>query len=258
MNTNQPTSPFSNLLNQSRGLIDNIKRSYHNSSLFKTNSCYYCHNSIIGSFYQDLYDHRICSCHPRYMCVSCMGFCDSNCIEVSSGKFLCSSCQQHHTTQKEAKAMIKMIRSHYEQIGLGVIDRFHLELVSVEEMRCLVSSDGVGDVLGLAIRNGRRYDIRVLTNLSHTAMAGILAHEILHIWQYQRNLKAPQRICEGFCDLGSYEIYTQIKTQHSEVKIQMLQEDPSPIYGDGYRIVKRYFDKAGWAGVIKKMEGYLL
>jgi len=159
----------------------------------------------------------------------------------------------HQKLLKDAKEMIKMIRAHYEKIGLGVIERFHLEMVSVEEMHRMTS----GDVLGLASSNGRRYYIHVLENLSHTAMVGILAHEILHIWQFQRRLNAPNRISEGFCDLGSYEIYSQIKTQHSEVKIQMLQEDPSPIYGDGYRIVKRYFDKAGWAGVIKKMEGYL-
>ncbi|MBR1466839.1 MAG: hypothetical protein IJ607_10855 [Bacteroidaceae bacterium] len=253
MNPDKPTSPFSSLLDKSRNLIDDIKRSYHDSPLFKTNSCYFCGKPIVGRYYTDLYDHSLCSTHPRRFCVSCSGFCDSGCIEVGGGKYLCSSCQNFHTTLKDAKEMIKMIRAHYEKIGLGVIERFHLEMVSVEEMHRMTS----GDVLGLASSNGRRYYIHVLENLSHTAMVGILAHEILHIWQFQRRLNAPNRISEGFCDLGSYEIYSQIKTQHSEVKIQMLQEDPSPIYGDGYRIVKRYFDKAGWAGVIKKMEGYL-
>lgn len=254
MTPDKPTSPFSNLVDKGRDMLDGIKRSYKNSDLFRSNSCFYCGKTIVGSYYIDLYDRRVCSNHPRHMCVSCAGFCDSGSIEVAGGKHLCSNCQKYHTTLQEAKETVKMIRSHYLQIGLGVIDRFHLELLSVDQMRQLANNT---DVLGLALWNGRRYDIRVLENLSHTAMAGILAHEILHIWQYQRRLKAPQRICEGFCDLGSYEIYSQIKTQHAEVKKQMLQDDPSPIYGDGFRIVKRYFDKAGWAGVIQKMEGYL-
>ncbi len=256
MDTEKPTSPFSNLLDKGKSMFDDMKRTYKNSDLFNKNLCFYCGKPIVGSFYKDMYDQRICSSHPRNICVSCCSFCDSGAKEIAQGKYLCTRCQQHHTTLKDAKEIIKTIRSHYVQIGLGEIERFHLEMISLDAMRQLA---GLGsDVLGLALWNGRRYDIRVLENLSHTAMAGILAHEILHIWQFQRGLKAPQRISEGFCDLGSFEIYSQIQTKHAEVKINMLQEDPSPIYGDGYRIVKRYFDKAGWSGVIQKMEGYLL
>lgn len=257
MDIEKPTSVFNNIIDRSKGLFDDIKRNYVPRKLLQTDTCCYCGKKIIGPYFIDLYGQKICSSHPRHLCISCCSFCNEKAIMIAEGKYLCSSCQSYHTTLKDAKHIIKMIREHYRQTGLGEIDRFHLEMLSVEEMKQLSQPIVSGDVLGLAMYNGSRYDIRVIRNLSHTAMAGILAHEILHIWQYQRKLNAPQRICEGFCDLGSYEIYSQIKTKHAEVKIDLLQQDPSPIYGDGYRIVKRYFDKAGWQGVIKKMEGYV-
>ena len=257
MDNDKPTSAFNNIIDKSKGLFDDIRRNCGPKNLLKKDVCCYCGKNILGLHYIDLYGQKICASHPRHLCISCCSFCDDKAIMIAEGKYLCTNCQNYHTTLKDAKKIIKMIREHYLQTGLGVIDRFHLEMVSVEEMRQLCQPISAGDVLGLAMYNGRRYDIRVIRNLSHTAMAGILAHEILHIWQYQRKLNAPQRICEGFCDLGSYEIYKLIKTTHAEVKIDMLQKDPSPIYGDGYRIVKRYFDKAGWQGVIKKMEGYV-
>lgn len=256
MSTEKQTSTFSHVLETGKSLFDDIRRDLKNGTLFNPGTCFYCGRPILGAYYKDLYDRRICTSHTPRQCISCASFCDEGAVTIAEGKYLCGNCQHYHTTLKDAKEMVKMIRAHYLQNGLGKIERFHLELISLDDLRSLYPQGGGGDLLGLAIWSGRRYDIRVLRNLSHTAMAGVLAHEILHIWQYQRNLKAPLRICEGFCDLGSYEIYSQIKTKHAEVKINMLHDDPSPIYGDGYRIVKRYFDKAGWAGVIKKMEGY--
>ena len=198
MTPEKPTSPFQNLLDKGKSLFDDVKQTYMHSNLLRQEQCIYCGKTLNGPYFYDLYDHRICKSHPIHFCVSCSSFCDQQAVSVAEGKYLCKRCQQHHTTLKDAKEMVKMVREHYRSVGLGEIERFHLELVSVDAMR-LMSGSG-GDVLGMAFRNGQRYDIRVLKNLSHTAMVGILGHEILHIWQFQRGLNAPQRICEGFCD----------------------------------------------------------
>ena len=256
MDSDKPTTTLHQILDKGKGLFDDIKQRYKNSSLFQTNICTYCGKPVFGTFYKDLYGHSICSSHPRRLCISCDAFCDSGAITIAEDKYLCVNCQKYHTTLKDAKEIIKMIRSHYKEIGLGEIERFHLEMVGLDDMKRLFHTETNGDILGLAIQSGKGFDIKVLRNLSHTAIAGVLAHELLHLWQYQRWLNVPLRINEGFCNLGSYEIYTLIKTKHAEVKIDMLMKDPGPIYGDGYRIVKCYYDKAGWAGVIKKMEGY--
>lgn len=239
------------ILDESRQLFDNLGNNLRNSGLLATTQCCICGKPVLGMAYRDQYGNIACASHKPLQCLCCGGFCKSDAVEIAQGRKLCSRCQKFSSSREDARKIIRMIRARYASVGLGKIERFHLELVSITDMAAMAHTGG--DVLGLATQIRGEYHIRVCKHLSHTAIAGVLAHEILHIWQFQRHLYPQPEICEGFCDLGSYEIYSHIPTKHAQVRINMLQNEQLPVYGPGYRRVKAYYDKYGWKGVIEKI-----
>lgn len=239
------------ILEESRQLFNNLGNNLRGSGMLGPTQCCICGNVIIGVAYRDHFGNVACASHKPSQCVCCGGFCKDDAVEVAQGRKLCSRCQKFSSSREDARKIIRMIRARYASLGLGNIERFHLELVEMGDMAKLSHSGG--DVLGLATQIHGEYQIRVFKHLSHTAIAGVLAHEILHIWQFQHHLSPQPEICEGFCDLGSYEIYSHIPTKHAQVRISMLQNETLPIYGPGYRRVKAYYDKHGWKGVIAKI-----
>ena len=40
------------------------------------------------------------------------------------------------------------------------------------------------------------------------------------------------------------------------VLLQQMQQDPDPVYGDGYRIMKQIYERQGWDGVLRKISSY--
>lgn len=77
---------------------------------------------------------------------------------------------------------------------------------------------------------------------------------MLHLWQYKHQLNPRPEICEGFCNLGSYEVLKSIGTEVALSRITHLEKDPDPIYGEGFRKVKSVYDTGGWQAVITKIK----
>lgn len=98
----------------------------------------------------------------------------------------------------------------------------------------------------------------VLRHLSKTCYAGVLAHEMLHLWQNKNGLSPRRDICEGFYNLESFEILKSICTQVAISRISALEQDPDPIYGEGFRRVKAVYDSGGWPAVINKLKNVKL
>lgn len=90
--------------------------------------------------------------------------------------------------------------------------------------------------------------------MSRTSYTSVLAHEMLHLWQYKNGLSLRQDICEGFCNLGSYEILKSIGTQVAKSRMAIMEKPTDPIYGDGFRKVKVVYDRGGCAEVINKIK----
>ena len=95
--------------------------------------------------------------------------------------------------------------------------------------------------------------IFILHSFQRIKFAGILAHEMLHAWLNERQNNKSKKEIEGFCNLGSYLYYTNCKDERAKYLIKQMEDDPNPIYGDGYRKMKKELDKYGWEELIKRM-----
>jgi len=214
--------------------------------------CIHCGKIINGTYYTDWAGNTACTdCYnnsPR--CVSCGQFCDSSAKDIDDGMMMCGHCQKYYMERSDARRMIEYINTIYEKEGLGRITNFHLKTANT---KALLSLSGNPQVRGLAKQHGTEYTIFVYRHLSRTAFANVLSHEMLHIWQYERNIQAENVLSEGFCNLGSYVVLTSIGTNRSINFIRSMNANHDSIYGIGFRIMRSIYSANGWPGVIKKL-----
>lgn len=146
-------------------------------------------------------------------------------------------------TQAQAQGVVDYIRNGYRQAGLGEIRGWTLK---VSDLNTMARVCGSPNVKGYAHKSRSGYEVFILRDLSKLFFAHVLAHELLHIWQYHQGLYPEQQLCEGFCNLGSYYVLEHIGGAEAEAQMKLLCENPDPIYGDGFRIIKKQYDKGGW------------
>lgn len=222
--------------------------------------CYLCGQEINGPYYYDRYGNTICALHAHApLCLCCGRICDAKSIAISPDRHICSHCQQRKIEMSFARQIIIFIYHIYEKKGLR-FPRYDVKLISVMEMVKCSESDVYTYPLGLAQRIGEIYHIYVLNVLSRIGFVDTLAHEIMHIWQWHNNIRMPSKLCEGFCNLGSYfvlsSMMTDMPTEETRVSISRLLSNKDEIYGDGFRYWKNIFDKGGWTSVIDIIATY--
>lgn len=94
-------------------------------------------------------------------------------------------------------------------------------------------------------RTGMTHQIGILYGLPQIEFEGILAHELLHVWQNEHDIKLSPMHTEGLCNLASYAIYLSQPSALSTHLITQLLKNPDPIYGNGFRLMKKKWEDAG-------------
>jgi len=102
-------------------------------------------------------------------------------------------------------------------------------------------------------RVGMEHQIGILFGLPELEFSGILAHELLHVWQNQNDVKLSAMHTEGFCNLGSYWVYRSESSDLSKQLIRLLMENKDPIYGNGFRLMHKKLENLGWKGLISEI-----
>ena len=93
--------------------------------------------------------------------------------------------------------------------------------------------------------------ITIHKNLPRLVFKGVLAHELLHSWLTLYAIRLPDNEKEGFCNLGKFLILEQEKAKESKYLIHwLLEENKDPIYGEGFRLMKKRLEKLGWKGLM--------
>jgi len=94
--------------------------------------------------------------------------------------------------------------------------------------------------------------IEIMNDLPAFKAEEVIAHELAHDymkhrWYYIKDLT----LREGFAELVSAE-YNRL-TGNGRWNYRM-QNNPDPVYGNGYRLLKSYFDKGSWAEVERQLD----
>lgn len=98
-------------------------------------------------------------------------------------------------------------------------------------------------------------EITIHENLPYLLFKGVLAHELLHSWLHLFAIELPDNEKEGFCNLGKYLILRNEQANEAEYLIHWtLEQNSDPVYGEGYRLMKKRLDKLGWAGLMDALK----
>ena len=83
-----------------------------------------------------------------------------------------------------------------------------------------------------------KFHISILNNIPKIQFEAILAHELLHVWLYKKNINLPKATMEGFCNLGSYLIYKSYDTKFSKIHLMSIENNKKNKYVKQYKILK--------------------
>lgn len=234
--------------------------------------CHICHKPLVGRYYIDSWEHKICESHLNtdvVFCSSCTGFTKKD-ITLADGRILCSICmgialKPGDPVDPVMKAVVNaLFKVGFDDLRMGEINA--VEIVSAGKMAELRKSPVNLHNKGLALSNvstsfgmlgGRtqkmQHTIYILSHLTKIEFAGTLAHEMLHVWQTQNGIFLSPKLTEGLCNMGSYLMYNTLASSLTKIYLKNLSENPDPIYGDGFREIYRYFEELGWRGLIKSI-----
>ncbi len=98
-----------------------------------------------------------------------------------------------------------------------------------------------------------KHNIYVIDGLHKIVFAGTLAHEYLHVWQYEHDIHLPPLYTEGFCNMGAYLVYRNIANELAHKLYTNMRDGNDPIYSEGFRQVKAIFDGEGRKSMIATM-----
>ena len=217
-----------------------------------TPQCFHCGKAIIGKYYLDWQGHALCDKHIKLVthCASCGAFCNAKAKDIGAGYKVCSRCQKYRIEREEAQRIIDYIQHIYAHSELGRVMHWHLKMANAA---ALLKQTDDRNARGLAKAVGREYTIYIFRELSRVAFASVLAHEMLHVYQYTRHLTPPKPLCEGFCNLGSYVVLSSINNLEARAAIDGLRKNPDPVYGDGFRAMLALYEQGGWPRCIKEL-----
>ncbi len=240
--------------------------------------CTYCDEVLMGAYLTTNWGENYCPEHKGKVpeCLYCGRLIGDRHNHggktYADGRQVCGICLQTAVnTQSEAESLLAEVKERLGGLGIRIdVEDIPLQLVDRDELGRQFGDDAVRysafskkdfhTWFGKEIR--KRYSIYILDGMPRMHFIPALAHELMHVWQYE-NAPAgniPQ-LCEGSCNYAALLVLRQIGGKEMEYQIAMLDNDNDPVYGDGYRRVRKLVEAlgvAGWLANLKVDRGFPL
>jgi hypothetical protein len=235
--------------------------------------CAVCGGIVQGQYLLDYWGNAY---HPRHkddvlQCDFCQRFIvgplTNDMKRLRDGRSLCSICAPSSVTNmREASAILLGAADKLRSVGIDVDPgRVELKLVGDEELARIAGSRS-NDTKGFTDYwvskslfgkvNGETIKVYLLYGMPRIQMASTAAHELMHVWQFQKGrLDQDAAVSEGSCNLASYIVLRKMGGPEAEFVIDGMIRDPDPVYGEGFRRVKAYTEENGVAPWLRLLKG---
>lgn len=183
-------------------------------------------------------------------------------VTLDDGRRHCGECAACAVTDAaEARSLAKQVIHDLRRILAVDIRRMSwtLKLVDSPELKRIAGSDRDG-IKGWTdarrrVRRGRaspwEVTVYILEKEPSGAVYGVLAHELFHLWQLHNaplNVRAELR--EGAANWVQWRL---LKARGVALWPLLLEADPDPVYGDGFRRFQRFVARHGWPRTLDRM-----
>lgn len=228
--------------------------------------CFYCNKTIDGRYVEDRYGNVSCASHidngEVEVCGECLRLVPVQGNRLLDGRVVCHDCMKIAVTPSRPYDWIeKQVWARLQNWGFGDLDmrRITIWTATSKEMAMYRKKDV--DVFNEGFcrlwPETMKVDLFVESHLTKIHFAGVLAHELLHAWNFQNLiLDIPNQWSEGMCNVASYLTYKSIDFPLARIYEENMMKDPDPIYGDGFRMVLDYYERYGWDGIRQHIQQY--
>lgn len=222
-------------------------------------SCTVCGLPPMYSYEISLHGEATCAGHlAAERCALCMRPRDAgerNWARFTSATVRCPTCVSVAVeTQQDARRHIPRVRTDMAALGIALPQRVRVTLVDPDVMNpgtrslCLGRTlqrtwehTSVTDVLGIEIAGG----------LTETQFCATVVHEIGHAWLAQRGATGLDlTLEEGVCELFAGAWLKRQRTPFASTLRRSALENPDPVYGGGYRLVREAVVRHGITAVL--------
>lgn len=226
-------------------------------------TCVVCGELITGTYKLDMWGQAFHAHHTTKLCASCGRVVTDSDKHLPYNRYVCTHCVRAVVAKPEhVKWVYDRVYLIFKSKGLELPANVPVEIVDAKRMAQLNGSNVIDvNKLGLTVSGGTglfgaklNHNVYMLDGLHKVIFGGVLAHELLHVWQNEHHIRLPKAYCEGFCNLGSYLLYRSIENEMTDVLVKNMMNDPDEIYGEGFRKVKAMFDGEGRGDLLRTME----
>ena len=197
---------------------------------------------------------------------------------LDDGRAICPRCRAAAITDPdEAERIFRTVRSAMKS-GLGLATNHRIAFSLVDRPTLHREAQGISDSpneLGLFVHNikyrtverrnsrGRvlsrktettseKFDIYALDFLPREVLEYVCAHELGHDWQAAHYPKiGDPAVKEGFAEYVGWR-YNRMRGRHRLNR--RIETNPDPVYGEGFRRIRRIADREGFEGVCRYLE----
>ena len=241
--------------------------------------CAICDGGLSGRIMLDAWGHKFHESHLRQFppCDSC-GRCTAPEIggggaHLGDGRISCTGCLATAVRREsDAKTRYDAIRRQMATWGIVVAEQIPLKLVGRKELAARLSK------VGHPMRKGTygfthmethyevdgsrllpRHEITdqnacifILHSLPAELFDGAVAHEIGHAWAFLSGCPRHQpQLAEGSCNYFRWRLHEERGTPEALAHMKTMLEDRDPAYGQGFRRVKKYVERNGFAALLE-------
>jgi hypothetical protein len=185
---------------------------------------------------------------------------------LPDGRTHCAKCARTSVTRvRDARSILLDAAKTLEKCGISVDPApIELHLVGQQELRRIAGTRS-RDTKGFTdyfVKKGpfgtaknERTKVYLLDGMPRTQTVGTVAHELMHVWQFQRGrLEQDPVLCEGSCNFASYLVLRRIGGAEADYVIDSMLTDPDRVYGEGFRRVKAYAEREGIRAWLQLLE----
>ena len=228
--------------------------------------CFYCNKTIDGRYVEDRYGNVSCASHidngEVEVCGECLRLVPVQGNRLLDGRVVCHDCMKIAVTPSRPYDWIeKQVWARLQNWGFGDLDMSRITIWTATSKEMAMYRKKDVDVFNEGFcrlwPETMKVDLFVESHLTKIHFAGVLAHELLHAWNFQNLiLDIPNQWSEGMCNVASYLTYKSIVFPLARIYEENMMKDPDPIYGDGFRMVLDYYERYGWDGIRQHIQQY--
>ncbi len=228
--------------------------------------CDICGKPLEGSYITDYWGNHF---HPYHIkefpvCAVCGRLVwQKDKVWLDENRCLCPICSEQSVVDPEhARRLLEEVRDELASMGIVVKTLgIRIELVENPVLAMGRKTDKHSHTFahiywkeGYAVEDDQTATIRTLRGVPEDFMRGIIAHELMHAWQHENGVdRTSLKLREGSANWVSSLIYNRMHTKRGQFFITGLENSEDPIYGEGYREMRKYADKHGVQETLKML-----